>query len=97
MTVDSPEFFSLELDGDQSNITELSELILISLCIYSFVKLHVCSLGELVKHDQNGLVFNTESELEQQLEVINKHYRSSVLYTLHGLHVNVLPIYFSLS
>jgi len=71
--------------------------ILISLCIYSFVKLHVCSLGELVKHDQNGLVFNTESELEQQLEVINKHYRSSVLYTLHGLHVNVLPIYFSLS
>jgi len=30
-----------------------------------------CSLHELVEHDKNGLVFNTESELEQQLEVIS--------------------------
>ena len=32
-----------------------------------------CSLGELVEHDKNGLVFSTESELEQQLEVFIRH------------------------
>jgi len=43
------------------------------LCKYILsVKRHVCSLGELVKHDENGLIFSTESELKQQLEVISR-------------------------
>jgi len=53
------------VNGNRSSV---SVLILYS---SEFVVLNVCSLGELVKHDQNGLVFSTEAELEQQLEVIS--------------------------
>jgi len=54
-------------------------------------------LGELVEHDNNGLVFSTEVELEQQLEVISRHCTGNISYTLHVLHINMLLVYACLS
>ena len=48
--------------------------------------MHACSLNELVKHDVNGLVFSTEAELEQQLEVISGP-------CITGLQIDVFRMY----
>lgn len=33
-----------------------------------------------MEHDNNGLVFSTEVELEQQLEVISRHCTGNIIY-----------------